>query len=237
MSRPDSMIVVQTSTSASPRRNSEHHAPRARPRPSARGATTKRIPGQSRAAARPSRRSSRRGCAGRTPGRRGHARARSPARRASSSYSPTNVRTGRRPSGGVSITEMSRRPASDMCSVRGIGVADIASTSTWSRSCRSSSFCVTPKRCSSSTITSPRSLARTSRDSRRWVPIRMSTSPLGESRRSPSCCLRGAAKARDVLDREREVRRDARVKVPKCCWARIVVGTSISTWRAVVRRP
>ena len=30
---------------------------------------------------------------------------------------------GRRPSGGVSITEMSRRPASDICSVRGIGVA------------------------------------------------------------------------------------------------------------------
>ena len=39
---------------------------------------------------------------------------------------------GLRPSGGVSITEMSRSPASDICSVRGIGVADIEITSTFS---------------------------------------------------------------------------------------------------------
>ena len=65
------------------------------------------------------------------------------------------MRTGRRPSGGVSITEMSRRPASDICSVRGIGVAESESTSTRSLSWRSSSFCLTPKRCSSSTITRP----------------------------------------------------------------------------------
>ena len=84
---------------------------------------------------------------------------------------------GRRPSGGVSIVEMSRTPASDICSVRGIGVADSEMTSTLSLSWRSSSFCRTPKRCSSSTISSPRSRARTSRDSRRWVPMRMSTSP------------------------------------------------------------
>jgi hypothetical protein len=38
------------------------------------------------------------------------------------------------------MTEMSRMPASDMCSVRGIGVALSASTSTSSRSWRSSSF-------------------------------------------------------------------------------------------------
>ena len=37
---------------------------------------------------------------------------------------------GRRPSGGVSITLMSRTPASDIWSVRGIGVALIAITST-----------------------------------------------------------------------------------------------------------
>ena len=54
------------------------------------------------------------------------------------------------------ITEMSRRPESDMCSVRGIGVADIASTSTSRRICRSSSFWATPNRCSSSTTTIPR---------------------------------------------------------------------------------
>ena len=61
--------------------------------------------------------------------------------------------------------------------VRGIGVADIESTSTLSFSCRSSSFCLTPKRCSSSITSSPRSLARTSRESSRWVPIRMSREP------------------------------------------------------------
>ncbi len=106
---------------------------------------------------RPPPRSSRRGCGGRTPGRRVRPRARAPCAMSSSSYSPTKVRIGRRPSGGVSITEMSRSPESDMCSVRGIGVALIASTSTSSRSWRSSSFCATPKRCSSSTITSPSS--------------------------------------------------------------------------------
>ena len=101
------------------------------------------------------RRSSRRGCAGRTPGRRARPRARARVLTSSSSYSPTCVRIGRRPSGGVSIIEMSRRPESDMCSVRGIGVAVSASTSTSSRSERSSSFCATPKRCSSSTIDEP----------------------------------------------------------------------------------
>ena len=53
------------------------------------------------------------------------------------------------------MMEMSRRPESDMCSVRGIGVADRASTSTSSRSERRSSFCATPKRCSSSRTTRP----------------------------------------------------------------------------------
>ena len=62
------------------------------------------------------------------------------------------MRTGRRPSGGVSITEMSRSPARLICRVRGIGVAESDSTSTFSFSWRSSSFCLTPKRCSSSTI-------------------------------------------------------------------------------------
>ena len=73
------------------------------------------------------------------------------------------------------MTLMSRRPDSEICSVRGIGVALIASTSTRSRSWRSASFWATPKRCSSSTITRPRSLGWTSIDSSRWVPIRMSS--------------------------------------------------------------
>ena len=99
---------------------------------------------------------------------------------------------------------MSRRPASDICSVRGIGVADIEITSTLSFSWRSSSFCLTPKRCSSSTISSPRSLARTSRESTRWVPIRMSTRPSAKPSIA-SFCSAARAEARDVLERERIV--------------------------------
>ena len=56
------------------------------------------------------------------------------------------------------MIEMSRSPESDMCSVLGIGVAESARTSTSSRSARSSSFWATPKRCSSSRTTRPRSL-------------------------------------------------------------------------------
>ena len=99
---------------------------------------------------------------------------------------------------------MSRSPASDICSVRGIGVADIEITSTLSLSWRSSSFCLTPKRCSSSTISSPRSFARTSRESTRCVPIRMSTLPSREALDRGFLLGRGA-KARDVLERERVV--------------------------------
>ena len=81
---------------------------------------------------------------------------------------------------------------------------DSESTSTFRRSWRSSSFCLTPKRCSSSTIRRPRSFGRTSRESSRWVPIRMSTLPSREAveRRAR---LRGDAEARDHLDRERVV--------------------------------
>ena len=64
-----------------------------------------------------------------------------------------------------------------MWSVRGIGVALSASTSTSSRSWRSSSFCATPKRCSSSTTTMPSSFGITSRERTRCVPIRTSTLP------------------------------------------------------------
>ena len=114
------------------------------------------------------------------------------------------MRIGRRPSGGVSITEMSRTPARLICRVRGIGVADIESTSTLSFSWRRSSFCRTPKRCSSSTTSSPRSAARTSRESSRWVPIRMSTLPSAKrGQRRPD--LGGLAQARDHLDLDREL--------------------------------
>ena len=117
---------------------------------------------------------------------------------------------GRRPRGGVVITEMSRRPDSDMCSVRGIGVADIANTSTSSRSWRSSSFWATPKRCSSSTTTRPRLAGTTSRDSTRWVPIRTSTLPVAEARRARAFTSAAARKPRDHLDRDGRSRKRSR---------------------------
>ncbi len=93
------------------------------------------------------------------------------------SYAPTYVRIGCRSSGGVAITDISRMPVTAISSVRGIGVADIASTSTWMRSAFRGSLCSTPKRCSSSTTTRPRSLKRTSLPSSRWVPITTSIVP------------------------------------------------------------
>ena len=80
--------------------------------------------------------------------------------------------------GGVSITDMSRMPSSDMCSVRGMGVALIVSTSTFFRICFRRSLCRTPKRCSSSTTSRPRSRNSTSFDSSRCVPMTMSTLPV-----------------------------------------------------------
>ena len=75
------------------------------------------------------------------------------------------------------MIDMSRMPTSDMFSVRGIGVAVIVSTSTFLRICLMRSLCATPKRCSSSTTSRPRSLNATSFDSRRCVPTMMSTLP------------------------------------------------------------
>ena len=72
---------------------------------------------------------------------------------------------------------ISRMPVSDISRVRGIGVADMVSTSTAVRIDFRYSLCSTPKRCSSSTTTRPRSLNRTVCCSSRWVPITMSTLP------------------------------------------------------------
>ena len=80
-------------------------------------------------------------------------------------------------------------PVTAISSVRGMGVADMASTSTAVRSVLSCSLCSTPKRCSSSMMTSPRSLKRTDEDSRRWVPMTRSTDPS----RSPSMVASASA--------------------------------------------
>jgi hypothetical protein len=60
--------------------------------------------------------------------------------------------------GGVLMVEISRTPVRAMYSVRGIGVAVIVRTSTSVRICLSFSLWVTPKRCSSSMMSKPRSL-------------------------------------------------------------------------------
>ena len=85
--------------------------------------------------------------------------------------------TGWRSSGGVRMVDISRMPARLISRVRGIGVALIVSTSTWVRRLLMCSLCSTPKRCSSSTTTSPRSFHRTPVCSNRWVPMTMSTLP------------------------------------------------------------
>jgi len=58
-----------------------------------------------------------------------------------------------------------------------MGVAVSVSTSTLSFSVFRRSLWRTPKRCSSSTMSSPRSLNFTSSERSRWVPMTMSTSP------------------------------------------------------------
>ena len=78
------------------------------------------------------------------------------------------------------MIDMSRMPTSDMFSVRGIGVAVIVRTSTRLRSCLIFSLCATPKRCSSSTTSRPRSRNSTSFDSSRCVPTMTSTLPARE---------------------------------------------------------
>ena len=62
--------------------------------------------------------------------------------------------------------------------VRGIGVADIASTSTLALNFFNFSLCSTPNLCSSSTIIKPKSLKATSSESNLWVPMTISTPPL-----------------------------------------------------------
>ena len=70
-----------------------------------------------------------------------------------------------------------------MFKVRGMGVAERVSTSTWRASFFSFSLWPTPKRCSSSTTRSPRSWKRRSFPSSLWVPMSRSTDPSWVRRR------------------------------------------------------
>ena len=77
------------------------------------------------------------------------------------------VRMASRSTGGVASSDRSRTPVRASCSVRGIGVA--VSVSTWilPRSSLSRSLWPTPKCCSSSMISRPRSLNSTDFDEQR----------------------------------------------------------------------
>ena len=139
----------------------------------------------------------------------------------------TTVWIARRSRGGVSISDMSRSPTSDMCNVRGIGVAESASASTFLRISFSRSLCATPKRCSSSTINSPRSANFTSFESKRCVPITTSTFPASRSARTFFC----SAALRKRLSNSIRAGKAAKrfLKVSKCWKVRTVVGASRAT--------
>ena len=141
---------------------------------------------------------------------------------------------GKRLGGGVSMTLMSRTPESDICSVRGMGVAVSVSTSTCSRSSFICSLCCTPKRCSSSMTTSPRSFGATSRPEQ---AVRADEDvDLALRKPSSAACLLGfGAEARQHLDAHR-IRANRSENVVKCCWARMVVGAEHHDLLAVLRR-
>lgn len=72
---------------------------------------------------------------------------------------------------------------SENWSVRGMGVADSVSVSTFTRSCLSFSLTATPNFCSSSMTSSPRSWKRTFLPMSLWVPMMMSILPAWRSAR------------------------------------------------------
>ena len=111
--------------------------------------------------------------------------------------------------------------------VRGMGVAVIVSTSTSVRHCLSFSLWATPKRCSSSMMTRPKSLKETSSDNRRCVPMMMSTEPLRRFLTMRSCCP--AVRKRDNISTFTGNGARRSLKVLKCCCAKIVVGTRMAT--------
>ena len=84
-------------------------------------------------------------------------------------YAVTYVCTGSLPTGAVSRTDISRMPVSAILRVRGIGVADKVSTFILGYFSLSFSLWLTPKRCSSSRTSNPRSWNCTLSDKTLWV--------------------------------------------------------------------
>ena len=135
----------------------------------------------------------------------------------------------RRSSGAVVKLEISRIPRRLMCSVRGMGVALSVSTSADNRNANKRCLCSTPNRCSSSTITKPRSANATSLLRMRCVPMTTSTFPAARS--ANTTLLSAAVLKRDRLSMRNGYARNRSRKVRSCCSASTVVGTNTATCR------
>ena len=119
------------------------------------------------------------------------------------------VRTASRSTGGVAMMLISRTPVSASCRVRGIGVAVRVSTWTSVFSAFRRSLWATPKCCSSSTMTRPRSANSTPLASSAWVPTTMLIEP--SFRPSPDLDrLLRRHHPRELRDGDRHARRSAR---------------------------
>ena len=91
--------------------------------------------------------------------------------------------------GGVCMMLRSRAPTNENCRVRGIGVALMVSVSTFTFICFSFSLVATPNFCSSSMISSPRSLNFTCLPISLCVPTTISTLPSSKSLSRAVICL------------------------------------------------
>ena len=144
------------------------------------------------------------------------------------------VTIGFLPGGSWSITLTSRSPYIVIARVRGIGVAVI--TSTWGGFwllLHSLALCATPKRCCSSTTTSPSLLNCTVSSITACVPTRMSTLPLASPsstvlRRLPFTMPVSSSTLMSMSPRNSRI-------VARCCSARISVGAIMQAWYPLSR--
>ncbi len=125
------------------------------------------------------------------------------------------------------MVDISRMPVTAISSVRGIGVADIVRTSTFIRIALRCSLCSTPKRCSSSTITRPRSLKRTSVLNRRCVPMTTSIEPSAMPAMTAFASLSLWKRESAATFTGKAANRSENVDM--CCCTSRVVGTRIAT--------
>ncbi len=122
---------------------------------------------------------------------------------------------------------MSRSLFKAILSVRGIGVAVIVKISTCLRKAFSFSFCFTPKRCSSSIITKPKSLNLISGCSSRCVPITIWTLPSASPSRIFFCCA-GVLNLESISQLMSKPS-NLLEKLLKCWSVRIVIGEISAT--------